>query len=81
MVEKAKTVIIYSTPTCSYCIQAKEYFNDNKIKYKEYDVSENEKARTEMVTKSGQMGVPVIIIGKKVIIGFDKTEIKEALGL
>ncbi len=80
MVKKNK-VLIYSTPTCPYCQQAKDYFKENKISFKEINITENEKARQEMINKSGQMGVPVIIIGKKIIIGFNKPKIKKALGL
>jgi glutaredoxin 3 len=75
----AKKVIIYSTPTCPYCQQAKDYFDEKKIKYTEHNVAEDEKARQEMIDKSDQMGVPVIIIDKKVIVGFDKPAIEKAL--
>lgn len=74
-------VIIYSTPTCPYCNMAKEFFKENKIKYEEFDVSTNEDKKDEMIEKSGQMGVPVIIIGDKIIIGFDKKAIKKELNL
>lgn len=77
----AKTVTIYSTPTCPYCNQAKEFFDENKVKYKDIDVSKDEKAAEEMIDKSGQMGVPVIVIGDDVIVGFDRERIKKALGL
>jgi glutaredoxin 3 len=35
--------------------------------------------KMEMVKLSGQMGVPVIVIDKKVIVGFDKREIDRLL--
>jgi len=76
-----KKVIIYSTPNCGYCVMAKEFFKANKIEYKEIDVSEDESAAKEMVEKSGQMGVPVIEIDGKMIVGFVKPAIKKALGL
>ncbi len=80
-----ETVKIYSTPTCVYCNLAKQYFDDNKIKYEEYNVAEDLEKRTEMVDKSGQMGVPVIAISKdgqeEVIVGFQEDRIKELLGL
>lgn len=60
---------------------AKEFFKANKIEYKEIDVSEDESAAKEMVEKSGQMGVPVIEIDGKMIVGFVKPAIKKALGL
>ncbi|MBU0614586.1 MAG: glutathione S-transferase N-terminal domain-containing protein [Nanoarchaeota archaeon] len=74
-------VKVYSTPTCPWCIKAKDWFTENKIKFENFDVSEDEKARNEMVEKSGQMGVPVIIIDDTVIVGFDIDQIKEKLGM
>ncbi len=76
-----KSVIIYSTPTCTYCKQAKLFFKEHKIKFKEVDVSSDQKAAREMITKSGQMSVPVIEIGKDIILGFNKDKIKQALGI
>ncbi len=74
-----KTVTVYSTPSCPYCHMAKEYFDKMKVKYVDHNVAEDEKARNEMLEKSGQMGVPVIVIGDKVIIGFDKAAIDKEL--
>ena len=59
----AKEVKIYSTPTCSYCKLAKKFMDDNSIAYLDLDVAEDEKAREDMVSRSGQMGVPVIDVG------------------
>lgn len=76
-----KQVIIYSTPTCSYCKLAKDYFAENNIAYTDYNVGSDLDKRKEMVDKSGQMGVPVIDIDGKVIVGFDKPAITAALGI
>ena len=73
------TVKIYSTPTCPWCKKAKEYFKENNIKFTDVDVSSDEAAQKEMVEKSGQMGVPVIEIDGKILVGFDQGKIKEAL--
>ncbi len=75
-----KTVQIYSTPTCTYCEAAKEYFTQNGVQYTEFDVAADEAKRAEMVEKSGQMGVPVIDIEGTIVVGFDEPKIKEALG-
>lgn len=72
-------VTIYTTPTCSYCNMAKNYLKKRKVKFKEIDVSKDEKARNEMIKKSGRMGVPQIIIDDKVIVGFDSEVIAAAL--
>lgn len=74
-------VKVYSTQTCPYCVMAKDFLKQNKIKYEDIDVSKDHKAADEMIRKSGQYGVPVIEIDGKIIIGFDKEAIKKALKL
>jgi glutaredoxin-like YruB-family protein len=76
-----KTVTIYSTPSCHFCHLAKDFFKENNIAYTEYNVASDLSKRKEMVEKSGQMGVPVIIIGTELIVGFDKPKIAQLLGL
>ena len=76
-----KDVIIYSTPTCHYCHLAKEFFKEQGIAYTEYDVLTDLEKRKEMVDKSGQLGVPVIYIDGKVVVGFDQGEISSLLGI
>ncbi|MAG22425.1 MAG: NrdH-redoxin [Candidatus Diapherotrites archaeon] len=73
-------VIVYSTPTCPWCQMAKEFFDENKIPYEHKDVSVDKDAMNEMIKKSGQMGVPVLDINGKIIVGFDVEAIKKALG-
>ena len=74
-------VKIYSTPTCPWCLKTKEFLKENKIKFKDIDVSKNSKAAEEMVKKSGQMGTPVLDIDGKIIIGFDEEELRKTLKL
>ena len=74
-------VTIYSTPFCHFCQMAKEFFKANNIAYTEYDVASNSEKRKEMIEKSEQMGVPVIVIGGELVIGFDKPKITKLLGL
>jgi glutaredoxin-like YruB-family protein len=76
-----KNVTIYSTPSCHFCHMAKDFFKANKVAYTEYDVASDVEKRNEMMEKSGQMGVPVIVIGDELIVGFDKSEIARMLGL
>lgn len=70
------TVIVYSTPTCPFCKMAKEFLQEKKVEYKSVDVSTDRKAADEMMKKSGQMGVPVIVSGKTVIVGFDRPKLE-----
>jgi len=76
-----QNVTIYSTPTCHFCHMAKDFFKANNIVYTEYNVASNLEKRKEMVEKSGQMGVPVIIIGDELMVGFDKPKISKLLGI
>lgn len=71
-------VKVYTTHTCPYCDMAKDFLRKNKIKFKEIDVS-TEKAREKVIELSGQRGVPIIDIDGKIVIGFDKPELKRLL--
>ncbi len=72
-------VKVYSTKTCPWCHKAKEFLKEKGIKFEDINVGANQKAANEMVEKSGQMGVPVIDIDGKIIVGFDKEELEKAL--
>ena len=76
-----QNVIIYSTPVCTYCKSAKEFFKENNISYTEYDVAADAERRSEMIDKSGQLGVPVIEVGDNIVIGFDKETLSELLNV
>lgn len=72
-------ISIYTTPTCSYCTMAKNWFRENGIKYTEFNVATDRRRADEMVRKSGQMGVPVLDVNGRIIVGFDKPKIEQAL--
>ena len=60
---------------------AKDFFKANNVAYVEYDVAIDMARRKEMVEKSGQMGVPVILVGNELTVGFNKPKIAKLLGL
>ena len=74
-------VTVYSTPTCHFCHMAKDFFVSKGIVFEDFNVSTNLEKRKEMMDKSGQMGVPVIMIDDKLIVGFNKPKIIELLGI
>jgi len=74
-----KKIKVYSTPTCPYCKMAKDFFTEKKVEFEDIDVSQDQKAAHEMVEKSGQMGVPVIMIENEIIVGFDKPKIEKLI--
>ena len=76
-----KKVKVYSTPTCPFCIRAKQFLKESAVSFEDIDVSVNHEAAQEMIKRSGQMGVPVIDIDGELIVGFDKEKIKKALGI
>jgi len=79
--KKQPKVILFTTPTCGWCTRAKKYFRANGVKFRAVDVSKDPAAARDMQEMSGQMGVPVIKIGKEVIVGFDQARISKLLDL
>ncbi len=79
--EQTSRVIVFSTPTCPHCTTAKRYLKQNRIRFKDIDVSKDQRAAKDMVRRTGQMGVPVIMINNKPIVGFDKQKINHLLNI
>lgn len=76
-----KTVTIYSTPTCHFCQMAKDFFTEKGVQYTAYDVSTDAAKREEMIKLTGQLGVPVIVIGDDISVGFDRARLAQKLGI
>ncbi len=74
-------VVLFSTSTCSWCRRAKRYFKEHRVPFKEVDVERDPKAARDIVRKTGQTGVPVIKIGNRWIVGFDKERIAKEFHL
>ncbi len=74
-------VIVFSTPTCPWCTRAKTYLRGRGIPFRDVDVSRDPAAARDLVRRTGQMGVPVIEIDGKPIVGFDRGRIDKLLGL
>ena len=77
---KAK-VRLFLTPGCPYCFTLKEFLKKHNIEFEDIDVSKDEKAREEMIEKSGKMEVPVIEIDGEIVAGFDKEKICKLLNI
>jgi glutaredoxin-like YruB-family protein len=76
---KNHNVIVYSTPTCPYCVYTKAYFKSKGVSFSDIDVSRDRSKGEEMVRKSGQMGVPVIDIDGNILVGFQPNEFDKLL--
>ena len=72
-------VTVYTTPTCSFCYQAKDYFSRQGVPFVEKNVASDRRAAQEMVRVSGQQGVPVITIDGQVVVGFDQPRLNKLL--
>lgn len=71
-----KQVTIYSTPTCHFCQMTKEFLKERNVPYTEHNVASDLERRQEMIQKSGQMGVPVVLVDDEIIVGFDKQKLE-----
>ena len=74
-------VKIYTTPACPYCFTLKEFLKEKGIEFEEIDVSKDEKAREEMIKKSGALEVPIVEIDGQIVVGFDKKKICKLLNI
>lgn len=74
-----KSITVYSTPTCPYCMQVKDYLKSKSIAFTDHNVGTDLDARNAMVQKSGQLGVPVIEVDGQVVVGFNKSKLEELL--
>lgn len=81
MINAQPKVVLFTTPTCSFCNAAKRYFREKKVRFKEIDVSRDAAAAKDMLNRTGQMGVPVILINNRPIVGFDKPKINRMLNI
>ncbi|MHB8263277.1 MAG: glutaredoxin family protein [Acidimicrobiales bacterium] len=79
--ERQHKVLVFTTPTCPWCTKAKSYLKDKSVPFREVDVSKDPTAARDLIRRSGQMGVPVIEIDGRPIVGFDKRRIDSLLGL
>jgi len=77
----SQRIVVYTTPSCSWCRKLKSYLKSANISFKEVDVSKDPSKAEELYKKSGQMGVPVTLVGSNVIVGFDKQKIDSLLGI
>jgi glutaredoxin-like YruB-family protein len=78
---KAHRVLVFTTPSCPWCVRAKQYLRERNIVFREVDVSHDAAAARDLVRRTGQMGVPVVEIDGRPIVGFDKPHIDRLLGL
>ncbi|OGY31695.1 MAG: NrdH-redoxin [Candidatus Andersenbacteria bacterium RIFCSPHIGHO2_02_FULL_45_11] len=74
-------ITIYTTKTCGYCKATKAFLTEHTVPFTEIDVGADQEKAREMIEVSGQMGVPVIVIGDEFVVGYDEEKLKELLKL
>jgi glutaredoxin 3 len=74
-------VVVFSTPSCPHCRTAKRYLSQKGVRYTDVDITRDPSAARDMMRISGQQGVPVITVGGRPIVGFDRQKIDQLLGL
>ena len=77
----SKKITIYSTDWCGFCHMAKQYFDSKHVEYSDKNIETDKAAYDELMGKiqGNYMGVPVIDIDGKLILGFDRPKIDAAL--
>jgi len=78
---KQPRVLLFTTPTCSYCTKAKRYFKQNGIKFKEIDITRDPDGARDVRRISGGSSVPVIMVGPKAVVGFDRAKLDKMLDI
>jgi glutaredoxin 3 len=77
-----KDVVVYSSPTCASCTAVKEFLKTRGVPFTTKDITFDEKALEELEARTGDAGgVPVIVVGEEVIVGFDPARLQAALGM
>lgn len=76
-----KTVEIYTTPTCGYCVMAKRLLTQKGIEFVEINVAGDPDLRAAMVQRAnGGRTVPQIFIGGQHVGGSDDLHALERMG-
>jgi len=81
VVKSTPKIVVFSTPSCPWCNKVKRYLRGKGFRYRDVDVSRDQRAAKDVVRRTGQMGVPVVLINNRPIIGFNKAEIDRLLDI
>jgi len=74
-------VLVFTTPTCSWCRTVKQYLKSHHIHFKEIDVSRDPQAARDIQRRTGQQGVPVVLVNNRPVVGFNKSELNRLLDI
>ncbi|MCW9014413.1 MAG: glutaredoxin family protein [Gammaproteobacteria bacterium] len=71
-------IIMFGTPGCTFCIQARQFFDKHQLPYIEHDIESSDKHR-QLFYMMGGKGTPLIIVNKQIIHGFEEDLIRQEL--
>jgi glutaredoxin-like protein NrdH len=79
-------VKLYALSTCSHCRDTKDLLNQCHVDYDCVDIDtlgpeERKKVIAEVKKLNPECGLPTLVVGDKVVVGFREDKIKEALEL
>lgn len=66
-------VLLYSTPRCSACDLARVYLGKRKVPFTEKNVGDDRAVQEELIKRTGQLTVPTIVVGERVMNGYMET--------
>lgn len=73
-------VIIFTSSSCPWCNRVKQYLREKKFRFREVNVERDPEGAREL-RRRNIVGVPVVLINNRPIVGFDKAKIDELLGI
>lgn len=74
------SVTLYATEWCGYCKKARKFMAENNITYHEYDIEKSEQGSRQYKALNGN-GVPLFVVNKEVIRGYNPKAIVAALNV
>ncbi|KAK0349950.1 hypothetical protein LTR94_031004, partial [Friedmanniomyces endolithicus] len=76
--DKQSNVVLYGTSSCTYCIQARAYLRERNIAFIDRNISDSDQSYRELAQLGGK-GVPVILVGERMLTGFNQSHLEAAL--
>jgi len=76
---KARSVVMFSAEWCGYCRKARQYFQANRVAFRERDVDKDLAARREY-ERLGGSGLPLILVGDQRLSGFSEDGFRRLYG-
>ncbi len=67
--------VLYATSWCGYCKKARAFLQCEGIRFREYDIEKDARARARYESMGGR-GVPLLVVGKERLQGFSVARYK-----